>query len=118
MQAGSSVPTLDDVVYYLKRLRGEHRDAITRLEQQRAEDAERIRQLQAELALLRPSGLDLSSRLALDAEEVAKLLSVSLRTVRGEKSLPRLRLGRRVVYPIARLQQWLSDRATAESARS
>lgn len=113
MQERSSAQSWDLMVQYIKALRVEHRDAIARLERQRTEDSERIGQLQAQLALLRPSGLDLSSRLALSAEEVAKLLGVSLRTVRGDPALPRVRLGRRVVFPIAALQQWLLDRATA-----
>ena len=53
-------------------------------------------------------------RLALTPAETAKALGVGERmlwsmTNRGK--IPHLRLGRRVLYPVRELEQWLSERA-------
>lgn len=55
-------------------------------------------------------------RLGLRPREAAKMLGISERhlwskTKAGE--VPHFRLGRRVIYPVAGLERWLTEQATA-----
>jgi hypothetical protein len=49
-------------------------------------------------------------RLALNSAEAATALSISEPTLRG-LDLPRVRIGSRVLYSVALLEQWLRERA-------
>lgn len=65
--------------------------------------------------------LYLGGRLALPVAQAAELLSVSERTLRTllaqDPSLPRVRLGRRVVIPVRELEEWINRRAQEERQR-
>jgi excisionase family DNA binding protein len=55
-------------------------------------------------------------RLLVDAPEAARLLSISLRllwTYTADGRIPSVRIGRRVLYPVAKLRAWLETQATA-----
>ena len=58
-------------------------------------------------------------RLAVDAQEAARLLGVSLRTARtllSSGQLPHVRLGRRVLISIRSLEQFLAERECGKGA--
>ena len=59
--------------------------------------------------------VNLLSRLALSASELAEALGVSERLVRDLQSeIPHTWLGRRVVFPVDQVREWLAERcATA-----
>lgn len=57
--------------------------------------------------------------LALSETEAAKLLSLSSRTLyamRQAGTIPHAKLGGRIVYPLAELRAWLSERTEKPSA--
>jgi len=58
--------------------------------------------------------------LVVSAREAANLLGVSPRTIwslTASGELPHARIGRRVVYPVAELEQWLESRSRDGRAR-
>lgn len=58
-------------------------------------------------------------RLALTPAEAARALGIGVRLLWSETNqgrIPHLRVGRRVLYPIAELEEWLAERARAESS--
>ena len=58
--------------------------------------------------------VDLHTRLALDASELAEALGVSERLVRDMQSeIPHTWLGRRVVFPVDQVREWLGNRVEA-----
>lgn len=67
--------------------------------------------------IARPPLAQPAPRLALSAPEAAAALSISERTLRSETTagrVPHVRIGGRIVYPVAELQQWLSRQAQTE----
>ena len=65
-----------------------------------------------------PSELRLSNRLALSIREAAAAVGVSERTLRQMlPELPHVRLGSRVVIPVALLEEWLRTQSEAEENR-
>ena len=62
--------------------------------------------------------LDLNGRLALSISEAAEALGVSEGLFRQLlPEIPRVHLGRRIVIPVALLEEWLRERAKAEPGR-
>ena len=60
------------------------------------------------------SPIDPGQRLAVGADEAAALMGVSgrfLRQLAERGEIPHVRLGRRVLFPVRELKQWLSDAA-------
>lgn len=58
-------------------------------------------------------------RLLLPAEDAAKVLSISERhlwTLTRTKRVPCVRLGRRVLYPRAKLEEWVKEQAEEASS--
>lgn len=58
-------------------------------------------------------------RLALRPKEAAAALGISERmlwTMTKAKEVPHVRFGRAVVYPVAKLQAWLSEKSGAEGS--
>ena len=56
--------------------------------------------------------------LALGPRQAAKALGISPRllwTLTNQKLIPHLRLGRRVIYPVAQLESWLEKQAQANT---
>ena len=62
---------------------------------------------------MKPEGLDLRSRLSLTVPEAAEALGVSESTVRRHLAdgIPVVRMGWRVIIPVAGLSNWLEKRA-------
>jgi hypothetical protein len=61
--------------------------------------------------------IDLGTRLALGIEEAAEALGISPNLLREYlPELPKVYFGRRVVFPVDGLREWLAARAEAERA--
>ena len=61
------------------------------------------------------TAVDLSTRLALRPKEAAAALGISERALRVvAPELPKLWIGRTVLYPVKELETWLSERAKAD----
>ena len=61
--------------------------------------------------------IDLDTRLALGVKEAAAALGVSEKAVREMRSeLPAVSFGRRVLYPVRELREWLSRRVEEEQS--
>ncbi len=60
--------------------------------------------------------IQLNNRLTLSVREAAEAIGVSERHLRSMlPEIPHLRIGTRVVIPVERLKQWLSERADTEA---
>ena len=65
--------------------------------------------------VLQPSPVDSVPRLSLTRSEAAEALGVSVNTIDAwirNASLPHLKVGRCVLFPVHELEKWLSDNVT------
>jgi hypothetical protein len=51
--------------------------------------------------------------LAVDSATAAKMIGISQRTLADLPDVPRMRVGRRVVFPVHALKEWINQRTTA-----
>ena len=77
---------------------------------------QKVSPFQKEFSVMQKEVALSGDRLALRMRELAKALGLSVRTVWAltkEKTIPHVRLGSSVLYPVDSIRQWLHEQVTA-----